>query len=141
MLRHLHRLAFFHQAFGFDQRGQWFGGEFACLGLRHGIHFGGRHDAVDQANLQRGLSHEGFTQQQRFCRAVVTKHLRQQQAGRCFGAQAQVHERQRKRCVVARVHQVAVQQHRRANTHGRATHGGHDRFRECGDAMQEPEDR
>jgi hypothetical protein len=42
---------------------------------------GRRHDAVDQADLERGLGHERLAQQQRLGGAVVAEHLRHQQAG------------------------------------------------------------
>jgi hypothetical protein len=48
--------------------------------LRDAVGFGRRHHAIHQADFERGLGHERLAQQQRFGRAVVTQHLRHQQA-------------------------------------------------------------
>ena len=131
----------FHQLLGGDQAGEGLGRQFQRLFARVAVAFAGRQHAVDQADFLRGLGHEGLAQQQRFGRAVVAEHLRHQQAGRGFGAQAQVDEGHGKRGVVARVDQVAVQQQGGAHAHGRAANGRQQRLGQGGDAAQEAKNR
>ena len=59
---------------------------------------------------------------------MVAHELRREQAGACFGAQAQIHKGHGKRGVVTRIHQVAMEQHGGAHTHRRSTHRGQQGF-------------
>ena len=130
-------LALFHQALGFHQGTDGFGGQLARLRLRNTIAFGRRHDAVHQTHLHRSLGHKRLTQQQRFCRSVVAHHLRHQQAGRSLGAQAQIDKRHRERGIVTCINQIAMQQHGGAHTHGGATYRSDERFGKGADDPKE----
>ena len=136
----LGQLVLFHQALGLDQRRQGLGCQLLGLGLRHAVAFGGWQHAVDQAHFQGSFGKEGLAQQQCFGGAVVAQHLRHQQAGCGFRAQAQVDEGHGERRVVARVHQIAMEQHGGANAHRRAAHRGDHGLGEGGQAVQEAED-
>ena len=70
---------------------------------------------------------------------MVTHQAGQQQAGRCFRAQTQVHKGQREGGVVTGIDQIAMQQHGGANTNGRACHSSNQRLGEICQRMQELE--
>ena len=72
---------------------------------------------------------------------MVTHHLRHQQAGTGLGAQAQVHKRHGEGRVVAGIDQIAMEQQRGANAHGRATDRSDNGFGVRGNATQEMEYR
>ena len=109
--------------------------------LREHVALRRRHDAVDQTHFERGLSQKRLAQQQCFCGAVITKHLRSQQARARFGAHAQIHEGHRERSVVARVDQIAMEQHGRTDADCRAAHRCQQGLGEGGQQAQETEDR
>ena len=76
------------------------------------------------------LTGKALPEQQQFGSAGVAEQTRQNQAGTVFRAQAKVDEGHLQRGLAADIDQVAMQQHRRADTHRRTVDGGHHWFAE-----------
>src|SRR5476649_2256002 len=82
---------------------------------------------------------ERFSEEKELGSALVTRDERQEVARREFGDEAQARERKAKARVVARVHQVAMKQERRADADCRTVHRGDEELRGLARRLEEME--
>jgi hypothetical protein len=82
----------------------------------------------------------GLAEQHELGGALVTRDARQQEAGAGLRHETEVHERQLEARLGRRIHEIAMQQHRRADADGRTADGRDERLLEGRDGAEELRD-